>query len=393
VAAAAALTIATWVTAVAAPAALATPTAPAATKSSGTFNSAIYLNNTVSPGVAYPTAVAIGRITGSGRDDLVVDTVNYNNVGGFTRIDVYPQQANGTLGKPITYQNGDQDFGDSRITIADLYGTGHPDILLPENDHIDVISYAGGKLTGTRLNIYAQNLRVADFNGDGHPDLLTEYQGVARIHTGSAAHTFTYWRSVTFDTSGSGVGFGMIFAADFDHNGRLDMAFLDEHGFRVSRQTSAGVFAAQQYYPVVPIDGVNFNTASMVTGDVNGDGYADAIVSINGNNPGAGIEVFDGGPSGALKAPVVHPTLDLPGPMAVADLNGDGRNDIVVEHIGWNNMGVLLQQSNGALGPEALYPATPNNAGPDQPAVGDLNGDGKPDIAFINGKIGILYAK
>lgn len=362
--------------------------------SSGTFGTATYINDPSTVDTATPTAVGIGKITGSGRDDLVLDTVNRENVGGFTRIDVFPQRATGILGKPITYQNTDIDSGDSRLTIADLYGTGHPQILLPENDHIDVVSYSGGKLIGTKLNIEAQNLQVADFNGDGHPDLLTEYQGTATIYTGSAAHSFTLWRTEPFATDGSGPDFGMVFAADFDHNGRLDIAFLNESGFSVRRQTSAGVFAAQQNYQVAPIDGVTFNTASMVTGDVNGDGYADAIVSINANSPWSGVEVFAGGPGSTLKAPVVYPTLDIPGPMAVADLNGDGRSDLVVEHVSWNNVGVLLQQSTGKLKSESLYPADTPDAGPDQPAVGDLNGDGKPDIAFNSGSgAGILYGK
>jgi hypothetical protein len=395
----AAVTVAAGAAAAVAPAALASPAAATrpgaagrAATSSGTFSSVKFINPAADPGVL--TAVGIGKITGSGRNDLVADAVNRDNVGGFTRIYVYPQQANGTLGKPVTYQNTDIDSGDSRITISDLYGTGHPDILLPENDHIDVVSYSGGKLTGTELNIEAQNLRVADFNGDGHPDLLTEYQGVARVYTGSAAHTFTLWRTVPFTTEGSGGDDGMIFAADFDHNGRFDIAFLNGNGFGVRRQTSLGVFAAQQNYQVAPIDGQTFPTASMVTGDVNGDGYADAIVSVNGSSPFSGIEVFAGGPSGTLKAPVVHPTLDNPGPMAVADLNGDGRSDVVATHVGWDNVGVLLQQSNGTLAAEALYPAGTDDWGPDQPAVGDLNNDGKPDIAFnSDNQIGLLYGK
>jgi hypothetical protein len=381
------VTVAAGAATLAAPAALARTPA-----SSGTFGSVSYINPEPGPGVL--TAVGIGKITGSGRNDLVADVVNRDNVGGFTRVSVYPQQANGTLGQPITYQNTEIDSGDNRITISDLYGTGHPDILLPENDHVDVVSYSGGKLTGTRLNVKAQNLRVGDFNGDGHPDLLTEYQGSALIYTGSAAHTFTLWRTVPFTTEGAGGDDGMIFEADFDHNGRLDIAYLDGNGFDVRRQTSLGTFAAQQNYLVAPINGVTNPTASMVTGDVNGDGYPDAIVSIATNSPFSGIEVFAGGPGATLKAPVIHTTLDIPGPMAVADLNGDGRNDVVATHIGWDHVGVLLQQANGTLAPEALYPAETDDWGPDQPAVGDLNNDGKPDIAFnSDDQIGLLYGK
>lgn len=55
-------------------------------------------------------------------------------------------------------------------------------------------------------------------------------------------------------------------------------------------------------------------------------------------------------------------------------------------------IGVMLQTSRGTFGPETLYPAATYG---DTPAVGDLNGDAQPDIAFSAGSdgIGILYGQ
>jgi hypothetical protein len=70
------------------------------------------------------------------------------------------------------------------------------------------------------------------------------------------------------------------------------------------------------------------------------------------NSPFAGVEVFAASPSGTLNVPRVYTTLDIPGPMRVADLNGDRRGDLVVEHTDWGYVGVMLQRPNGTLAPK-----------------------------------------
>jgi hypothetical protein len=382
------------VAAAAVTAAVGTTAAQAAT-SSGTFGSVVYLKNVVSPTVAMPTAVAIRDVTGDGRPDLVVTTVDRNSVGGNTTVAVYPQLPGGKLGAPVIAKTSDQNDVTTRITITDLYGNGQKEILLPEQYHVDVFSYSHGRLTGTQIPVPANDLAVADFNGDHHPDLLiaTDQSDEARIYTGSVSHKFTQWRTLTFP--GAGGYEGTVFAGDFDRNGRMDVALFTGSSFGVRVQTAPGTFGAGKVYKNVPIGGMVFPPSNMVVGDVTGDGYPDVITDSLANSPWSGVEVFAGNRSGTLKPPVVYPTLDSPTSMTVADLSGNGRKDLVIEHACWGNVGVMRQRSNGTFAPEALYPVFTCDNGPDQPAVGDLNGDGKPDIAVTSGEdgIGILYAK
>lgn len=80
-------------------------------------------------------------------------------------------------------------------------------------------------------------------------------------------------------------------------------------------------------------------------------------------------------------------THDLPMAVASADVDGDGRADIVVSHMGWMAVGVYLQQPSGLLGAEKRYAAPYGNFLPGQLAVGDFNHDGLPDIAIAGSLI------
>lgn len=361
--------------------------------SSGTFRSPVYVKNVVSPGVALPSSAVIADVTGDGRRDLIVSTVDPDNVSGGTTIAVYRQRDNGTLAAPVSTKTRDFDASNTQIRTADLYGTGHKEILVQERTHVDVFAYRNGRVTGpTRVAAPGEDLTVADMNGGKRPDLLasSDLGKRAGIYLGSSARTFKLWRTLAFpQNSGQ---WPLLSAADFNHDGRTDVAHRDEYSFSVRLQTSRGVFSRARTYKPVPIDGSLFPVADMTVGDVTGDGRPDVITDSLANRPWSGVEVFAGTGSGTFRAPVVYPTLDNPVGMTVADLNGDGRKDLVIDHDGWDAIGVMLQTSRGTFAPETLYPA---DSGAETPAVGDLNGDGRPDIAIPSDAqgIAILYAK
>jgi FG-GAP-like repeat len=77
------------------------------------------------------------------------------------------------------------------------------------------------------------------------------------------------------------------------------------------------------------------------------------------------------------------PAGDRPGAVVVADLNGDGRSDVVVANEGSGNASVYLGEGNRRFSPA---PGSPVAAGPNpnDVAAGDFDGDGRPDLAFAN---------
>lgn len=85
------------------------------------------------------------------------------------------------------------------------------------------------------------------------------------------------------------------------------------------------------------------------------------------------------------------PSYDIPETLHVADVDLDGRQDVVVLHGGWLALGVYFQQSDGQLGTEQLFD-TPDAShyGAQGFALGDFSGDGCTDVAIANYNYGLV---
>ena len=67
--------------------------------------------------------------------------------------------------------------------------------------------------------------------------------------------------------------------------------------------------------------------------------------------------------------------------VAIGDVNGDGKPDLATANYGGNNVSVLINKGVGGFRPKLDYATGPN---PFSVAIGDLNGDGKLDLATAN---------
>lgn len=381
-------------------AALAAGQAPAVPSTSGTYRSAVYIKNAVSHRAGDASAVAVADVTGDGRPDLVAVTARLLFTAD-TAVAVYPQLRNGRLGAPLVLKTPDQTGLFTPVTIADLYGNGRREILLPTTSGVDVFSVSKNRLRMSRIPMpLANDVTLANFNGDKYPDLLIAagQPHVTQVWTGSASHKFRLWRTVVFPHSfqfSTGSSDTVVAAADFDRNGLTDIVMETFSGFAVRMQTSHGNFGAEKDYKLAPVNGVSFRPGGMSVGDVTSDGYPDVIISANTNRPFSGIVVYPGARNGPFRTPGVYPTLDLPAAIGIADLTGNGRKDVIVGHDGEGSVGIMMQRADGTLGAEVLYPVTLGALSQGLPAIGDLNRDGKPDIAFSAGErgIGILYQR
>ena len=136
------------------------------------------------------------------------------------------------------------------------------------------------------------------------------------------------------------------------------------------------------------------NTDSVVIADVNGDGFPDVIVAnqcmskFSCNN--GGVSILLGNGDGTLKAASSYSSGGYNAlSVAIGDVNGDGRPDIVATSVCSQSgncvdgvVGVLLGNGNGTFKPPVTYSSS--GYGASSVAIGDINGDGIPDLVVDN---------
>ena len=224
----------------------------------------------------------------------------------------------------------------------------------------------------------------ADFNHDNRLDLATIYPGVSVFlgdgHGGFGAPS-QFGRA---DGALTGV------TADFNNDGHPDVATLnDDRSLSVWRGNGDGTFR-----PAVKTAIASWGELhSMAAADFNGDGKMDLVYSAEENYLAewGSVEVRLGDGQGGFPTRHVY-QLDKKNPngLAVADLNGDGRADVVTTNYGNHDgfVSVLLGNGDGTV---RYNPASSNFASglfPQDVAVGDFTSDGIPDLATTSNAAG-----
>lgn len=312
-----------------------------------------------------PFGVVSGDFSGNGTLDIAVSGGALSTLRG---------KGDGTFLKPVLYS---YPLG-IPIAVGDFNGDGKLDLVVtgalgdggPSGNTVNVLLGNGDGTFQAPLvsptTEFPTFVAVGDFNHDGKLDVVIVDPPYISVLLGSGNGTF----QAPIDND-SFPGPESLAVADFNNDGRLDVAAEGYSGGSMNM----GVLLGDGDGTLQPalLNPLNEHPYAIGTGNFNTDGNADVAVS-----DAAGVAIFLGKGNGRFVHGASYRTPIRGGNVVVEDFNGDGNLDLLL-----GGMILLLGNGNGTFQPAQAFPVDANGF-----AVGDFNGDHKPDVVALHSEPG-----
>jgi len=231
------------------------------------------------------------------------------------------------------------------------------------------------------------DVAAGDVNGDGKLDLVT-------------ANASSNDLSILLGDGRGGFRAGppldagprphLVALADFNRDAKLDLAVTehDSNNVRILLGTAGGRFERAPGSPFAALNTTNPHNHGLRAGFINDDAHLD-ITTSNQNDHSVSILLGDGRGGFAPSGGSPFRTGRAPYPHTLADVNKDGKTDIVTPDVGGNTLTVLLGDGKGAFAPAAGSPMAVAPR-PYFVAAGDLNNDGVVDLVATHDDISLV---
>jgi hypothetical protein len=307
------------------------------------------------------------------------------------------QDADGIFWLSILLSNGDGTFQQPQLTqitflpsdllaVGDLNRDGNADVVLVHANSIDVFLGDGTGSFSTAVNyptLISNPVAVAllDTNGDSLPDVIiasgtADGTGQSPVNTFLGDGSGSLGPPTTAHYSGT-MAYGAF--ADLNADGHLDLISATQVFFGTAGDYQPPLNLTNR--PNVCTFPYGTATGSVTVADINGDGKADILTADCANGT---ITAFLNQGNGSFAAGISTWAGYLPSNVTIADVNGDGKPDAIVADFYSMDIFVLLGNKDGTFAAAPMgYP--PGGDVWSAPVVADFNSDGRPDILIPSG--------
>jgi hypothetical protein len=311
------------------------------------------------------------------------------NGGGLTNLNVSGSKITGVI--PLAQLPASVvTNGANGVTFSGTFsgnGAGVTNLNLTAVNNLGVISFttnASGVFTlASSPGVGSQPVSVvaADVNGDGKPDLINanlNSPGTLTVLTNNGSGGFGFNATLNVGSSPR-----FVAAADVNGDGWVDLISANSGANTLTVLTNNGSGG----FVVASSPGVGNSPYSVAAADVNGDGKPD-LISANYNFGGTGsLTVLTNNGSGGFGSNATLTVGSNPISVVAADVNGDGKLDLISANDGANTLTVLTNNGSGGF-VVASSPGVGN--GPVAVVAADVNGDGKVDLISANNAVSTL---
>jgi FG-GAP-like repeat/IPT/TIG domain/Secretion system C-terminal sorting domain/FG-GAP repeat len=333
----------------------------------------------------YPQKICIGDLDGDGKPDLAVSNYASNTISIFKNtslsglVSFEPQ---------IDYVSGNNP---SQISMADLDGDGRIDIIVA-NTHSNTISVfrntsSGGKISFARKLDFATierplSLSVGDLDGDGRPDFIVgnvDSSTISIFKNTSSPGMISFESKNQFPVLSFPIE---VYLRDFDGDGKPDLVVIPINSWLVGVYRNTSTIDSISFTYVTEL-AANTDPFTLSSADMNGDGKPDLIV---GNSSANTFSIYcNTGYPGSISFRYQQQfVLGAPNTLSVGDLDGDGKPDLAASNPAANRVDLFKNITNNLFTFDFAGLSFSTGNYPIGISIADLDGDGKPELASAN---------
>lgn len=359
-----------------------------------------------------PSSIAISDLDGDGKPDLIVTNQGSNKISVYRNISISGSITSGSFAAKIDFTTP---TGPLKVIIADIDGDGRPDMIVANsNNSLSVfknVSTPGSITTASfapRVNFNtfagANTIVFGDLDGDGKTDLIvgggTQFSLLHNISTEGIIDINSFEHGVLFSSANA---INSMAIGDLDNDGKPDVAFTTAaNTVSVFKNIYVrGPIATTSFAPEVNFP-VGSGPRDVKIADLDDDGKLELATINFGGGSGTSVSVLHNiSSAGTITSGSFEPEIEFAtslgsSSLAIGDVNGDGKPELATVANGSNVISVLLNRTsqgiinNGSFAPKIDF-ALAAGAVPNALTIGDLNADGKPELcAATTVSIGVL---